>query len=73
LLTGATLMTPSAALPADKPGENSETNRKATGIAMAIRDGRCTLRSARLAVKRHRYPSSLEKDDPCTAVIATLR
>jgi len=66
-------MTPSAVLPADKPEETSATNLKATGIAMVIKDERCTLLSARLAGKRHRYPSSLEKDGLYTAVTATLK
>jgi len=73
LLTGVILMTPSAVLPAGKPEENSATNLKATGVTMVIKDERCILLSARLAGKRHRYPSSLEKDDLCTAVTATLK
>jgi hypothetical protein len=56
---------------ADKPEDSSAVNRMVTIATATDGRGKCMMRSARRAAKRHRYPLSLGKDDPCTAANAT--
>jgi len=59
-------MSPSVVLTAEQPENNSAP------AAMAKGTGGCIRPSAPLAAKTAKYRSNPERDDPCTARIATL-
>ncbi len=66
-------MNQSVVLAADKPGSNSAAICKVAGMAPATKAGKCIPLSAPLVAKRHRYLSSPEKGDLCTAATVTLK
>jgi len=66
-------MNPSVVLTAEQRGNSNAEVRMATGIATAIKGGKCILLSVPLVAKIHRYLSSLEKGDPCIAASVTLK
>ena len=58
---------------ADKPENSNAVVRIVPGIATVNGRGKCMTLSAPLVAKRRRCLLSLEKGDPCTAAIVTLK
>ena len=71
--TKASLTNPNVVLNADKQGKSSAAVHKATGVATAIKEGKCIQLSAPLVAKIHRSLSSQEKGDRCIAATVTLK
>ena len=61
-------MSPGVVPAAEKPGDEIGGE-----VAMAIGQGKCTLPFAPPAAKIPRCPLSLERDDQCTAALATRK